>query len=168
MKISLEQKLPHTTLYHMTPSGPKNIILEELTAEKKVVLVGMPGAFTQTCTSQHLPSLVKNSASIFSKGIDEIICIVVNDVHVAKAWGELTGATEAGIKILCDVEAKFAIEIGLSFSVPQVGFFNRLQRLSIILNNNLVKFIQVEQKRGECELTSGETLLDQIDKIFVN
>ena len=166
MKFSLEEKLPSCTLSQMTEDGPKTLNLSEVTLGKKVILVGMPGAFTQTCDKQHLPSLIKNSTALFNKGIDEIICIVVNDIHVAKSWGEISGATEAGIKILCDVESQFTEAIGLSFSVPKVGFFKRLQRVFLILDNNIIKHAQVEAVRGECELTSGETILDTVEKIF--
>ena len=168
MTLSIGQELPTTILSDMTSDGPKATDLNELTSGKKVVLIGMPGAFTQTCTNNHLPSLIKNSSAIFEKGIDDIICIVVNDIHVAKAWGEITGATQAGIKILCDLESKFATAVDLTFSVPKVGFFDRLQRVLIILDDNKIKHIQLEKKRGECELTSGENILELIDKIFDN
>tara|TARA_X000001036_G_scaffold392052_1_gene390684 strand:- start:101 stop:607 length:507 start_codon:yes stop_codon:yes gene_type:complete len=166
MKISINQELPNSTLSQMTADGPKAISLASLTVGKKVVLVGMPGAFTETCTNQHLPSLIRNSSALFDKGIDKIICLVTNDIHVAKAWGEMTGATKAGIDILCDVESKFAIASGLSFSAPPVGFFHRLQRVSILLNNNFIKHIQLEETRSQCELTSGETILRLIDETF--
>ena len=166
MKISIDQELPSVILSQMTKDGPKTIELSELTTGKKVILIGMPGAFTKTCTNHHLPSLIRNSPAIFNKGIDEILCIVVNDIHVAKAWGEITGANEAGIKILCDLESKFSNSVGLSFSAPEVGFFERLQRVSIMLDKNVIKYIQLEDTRGACKLTSGETILKQIDKIF--
>ena len=166
MKVSIGQKLPNTTLAQMTLDGPKVTKLTDLIAGKKAVLLGMPGAFTETCTKHHLPSLIKNSSAIFNKGVDEIICIVVNDIHVVKAWGEITGATNAGIKIFSDLDSEFAKTIDLCFSAPAVGFFNRLQRVLIILDNNEVKYIQLEEKRSECNLTSGETIIELLDKIF--
>ena len=167
MKLAVEQELPSTILSQMTSEGPKALSLGKLMANKKAVLIGMPGAFTQTCTTSHLPSLIRNSSSIFNKGIDEIICIVVNDIHVAKAWGEVTGATKAGIKILCDLESKFATSAGLAFSAPAVGFFNRLQRFVLISDNNVIKHIQLEEKRSECNLTSGENILEILDKYLL-
>ncbi len=165
MKLSVEQELPSAVLSEMTLEGLQTVDLGKLISRKKVVLIGMPGAFTQTCTNSHLPSLIRNSSSIFNKGIDEIICVVVNDIHVAKAWGEITGATQAGIKILCDLESKFAHTTGLSFSAPPVGFFHRFQRFTMILDNNMIKHIQLEEKRGECRLTSGESILELVEKI---
>ena len=166
MNISTNQELPNTTLGQMTVDGLVEVSLLGLTKNKKVILVGMPGAFTQTCTNDHLPSLIRTADTLFKYGVDEIICLVVNDVHVAKAWGEVTGATKAGIKILTDTESKFAKSTGLNFSVPQVGFFDRLQRVAIIAENNMIRHIQLEEERGSCDLTSGETLLSLTKKIF--
>ncbi len=168
MKISIGQELPDASLSQMTADGPKTINLIDLTKDKKVVLIGMPGAFTQTCNNQHLPSLIKNSSALYKKGVDEIICVIVNDVHVAKAWSEITGANKAGIKILSDLESKFAISTGLSFSAPKVGFFNRLQRVLIILDGNVIKHIQLEEHRGKCELTSGDSILSLFENTLVN
>lgn len=166
MNISTNQELPNTTLGQMTVDGLVEVNLLGLTKNKKVILVGMPGAFTQTCTNDHLPSLIRTADNLFKNGVDEIICLVVNDVHVAKAWGEVTGATKAGIKILSDTESKFAKSTGLNFSVPQVGFFDRLQRVAIIAENNMIRHIQLEEERSSCNLTSGETLLSLTRKIF--
>lgn len=166
MDISANQELPNTILAQMTDDGPVELNLLDLTKNKKVVLVGMPGAFTQTCTNDHLPSLIRTADTFFKGGIDEIICVIVNDVHVARAWGEATGATKAGIRILADTESKFAKSTGLNFSVPLVGFFNRLQRVAIIAENNIIRHIQLEENRGSCNLTSGETLLSLTEKIF--
>ena len=166
MKLSIQQELPDMALSQMTANGPKTTSVAELTAGKKVILVCMPGAFTQTCTNHHLPSLIRNSTTLFDKGIDKIICIVVNDIHVAKAWGEMTGAAKAGIKIVCDLESKFALATGLSFSAPPVGFFHRLQRVLILVDDTVIKHIQFEENRSECNLTSGEALVSLVDKIY--
>jgi len=166
MKLSIQQELPNTMLTQMTANGPKATTLAELTKGKKVVLICMPGAFTETCTNHHLPSLIRNSTTLFEKGIDEIICIVVNDIHVAKAWGEITGAEKAGINIVCDLESKFAKASELSFSVPAIGFFQRLQRVLILLDDNVIKHIQFEEKRGDCKLTSGEAIVALANKIY--
>ena len=166
MKLSINQELPNATLAQMTPDGLAEVNLFDLTKNKKIILIGMPGAFTQTCTNDHLPSLIRTADNLFKNGIDEIICIIVNDVHVAKAWGESTGATKAAIKILADVESKFAKSTGLNFSAPPVGFFNRLQRVAIIAENNIIKHIQLEEKRSSCDLTSGDALLSLTKKIF--
>jgi cytochrome c peroxidase len=168
MKLKINQELPESTLAQMTDDGPVEVKLLDLTREKNIILVAMPGAFTRTCTHDHLPSLIRTADSLFKNGIDEIICIVVNDVHVAKAWGEATGATKAGIKIFTDAESKFAKATGLNFSVPIVGFFDRLQRVALVAENNVIKHIQLEQNRSRCDLTSGETLLSITKKLLAN
>jgi len=160
MTISINQQLPDAIFYQIARNTIETINLYELTKDKNIVLIGMPGAFTKTCSSLHLPSLIKHSKAIFEKGIDEIICIVVNDVHVAKAWGDYSGATKSGIKILADVEGNFAKSIGLEFSVPKIGFFNRLQRVAIIAKNNLIVHLQLEENRSNCDLTSGKKILE--------
>ena len=166
MKLTTNIELPNATLAKMTDDGPIEVNLLDLTKNKKVVLVGMPGAFTQTCTNDHLPSLIRTADTLFKNGIDEIICIIVNDVHVAKAWGETTGATNSKINILTDPKSKFTKATGLNFSVPKVGFFDRLQRVAIIAENNIIRHIQLEDDRGSCNLTSGETLLSITKELF--
>ncbi len=166
MQISVGQELPNTSVSQMTEDGPITTKLKVLTSGKKIVLIGMPGAFTNTCTNQHLPSLIRNSSILFARGIDEIICIVVNGIHVTKAWAEITGAAQARIKILSDLESEFATASGLSFSAPTVGFFKRLQRVLIMVDDNIIKHIQLEPSRGECELTSGDAIPSLITKVF--
>ena len=85
---------------------------------------------------------------------------------MAKAWSEITGAKKAGIKIVCDLESKFSDASGLSFSAPDVGFFQRLQRVLILLDNNVIKHIQLEENRGECKLTSGDRIVGLVDTIY--
>ena len=166
MQISINQNLPNSTFYQMTDSGVQALKLADLARGKNILLIGMPGAFTKTCDSFHLPSLVTNCSAIFKKGIDEILCVVVNDVHVAKAWGDVSGATQAGIKILADVESQFAKSIGLDFSVPKIGFFNRLQRVAIIAQDNSIVHLQLEPNRSNCSLTSGDYLLSILSEVL--
>ena len=166
MITKIGDKFPKGTLSFYDSGTLKTIKTDVLFKNKRIVLFGMPGAFTQTCTNHHLPSLIRNSTTLFDKGIDKIICIVVNDIHVAKAWGEMTGAAKAGIKIVCDLESKFAIATGLSFSAPPVGFFHRLQRALILVDDTVIKHIQFEENRSECNLTSGEALVSLVDKIY--
>ena len=168
MNLSINQELPNSPLAQMTNDGPVEVNLLDLTKNKKVILIGMPGAFTQTCTNDHLPSLIRTAGALFKHGIDEIICIVVNDVHVAKAWGETTGATKAGIMILTDVGSKFAKSTGLNFSVPSVGFFDRLQRVAIIAENNIVRHIELEESReGNPTADRSRSLREQPDKMNI-
>ena len=166
MKISINQELPNATFYQMIGEEIKAVNLFELTKKRNVVLVGMPGAFTNTCSSIHLPGLIENSKKFFETGIDEILCVVVNDVHVAKVWSEMSGAAQAGIKILADVDSNFTKSIGLEFSAPKVGFHNRLQRVAIIAKDNVVIHLQTEPERGTCNRTSGTVLLKSVTDLL--
>ena len=165
MKISIGKKLPDARLIISNPSGPDQVFLSDFTRGKKTVLIGMPGAFTSTCSNEHLPSVIRNAEKIRKFGIDEILCVVSNDIHVVKAWNIQTGASCAGVKILADPSSKFIKKTGLEFSAPDVGFYNRFQRVFIFIDNEIIKHIQLEQKRGSCNLTSGEKILSFFDKL---
>ena len=162
MKISIGKKLPDAKLITSGPNGPDQIFLSNLTRGKKTILLGMPGAFTSTCSNEHLPSIIRNAQKIRDTGIDEIICVVANDIHVVNAWDLQTGASNAGVKILADPGSEFIKKTGLEFSAPDVGFFNRFKRVFIFVDDQIIKYIQLEEKRGSCTLTSGETILSII------
>ena len=160
MKLKVGDKLPDLELFYLDQNNDvKKISILDLCKNNKTIILGMPGAFTPTCSNDHLPSFIKNKSLFENKGVDCIICVVVNDVYVAKVWGEQTGATQAGIKILADPKSEFANSLGLGFSVPALGLFNRLKRFVIIIDNNIIKNIILEQNRGACDLTSGDNIL---------
>ena len=113
----------------------KEVDTEELFASKKVVLFSLPGAFTPTCSQYHLPSIIKEMGNFKKKGIDEIFCLVVNDVYVASVWSQQTGADEAGLKVVCDPLGTLVKKLGMSFNAPDVGFLDRSIRFCLILNH---------------------------------
>jgi len=162
MEIQVGQKIPDVTLVQMGPEGPVEVPIADKLAGRKVVIFGLPGAFTPTCSAAHLPSFIRTKAAFDEKGVDEIICISVNDAHVMKVWGETSGATEAGITMLADVASEFTKAIGMEFSNPIVGFFDRCRRFSAYVEDGVVKVMNIEVARGACELSAGETLLEQI------
>ena len=94
-----------------------------------------------------------------AKGVDEIICISVNDPFVMKAWGESTQATQAGITMLADAESEFTTAIGMNFSASPAGFVNRSKRYSMLVENGVVVILNEEVARGVCEISAGESLL---------
>ena len=159
MKEKIGSRIPEGTFYYLDKTGPKEIKLSSLTSNKKIILTGMPGAFSDTCTKSHLPSLIKNMPNYKNKGISEVLCIIVNDVFVAKEWAEQTGANDAGIKVLCDPESIFTKKLGLEFTAPKIGLINRLTRIAMILNNGEIQKVLFEEKRGVCNFTSGNSLL---------
>ena len=121
----------------------------------------MPGAFTPTCHSAHVPSFIRTRDALTAKGVDEIVCISVNDPFVMKSWGEATGATEAGLTLLADAEAAFTKSIGMAFSALPVGLIDRSKRYAMVVEDGTVTHIG-EDEPGTCDLSAGEALLEAI------
>ena len=122
MAISQGDKLPDAVLRRMGDNGPEEITIDALTAGRKIVLFGLPGAFTPTCSSAHVPSFMRTKDAFLEKGIEEIICVSVNDVHIMRQWGEVTGATAAGLSMWADPASEFTTAIGMNFDVEVLGF----------------------------------------------
>ncbi|MFT4150325.1 MAG: peroxiredoxin [Paracoccaceae bacterium] len=162
MTIAQGSKLPDATVLRIGANGPEKVSLAALTAGRKVVIFGLPGAFTGTCTSAHVPSFIRTKAGFDAKGVDEIVCIAVNDPFVMKAWGESTGATAAGLSFLADPAAEFTKAIGLTFSNPAVGFADRSKRYALYAEDGVVKVLHLEESPGVCEVSGGESLLAAI------
>jgi cytochrome c peroxidase len=159
--IQIGDRLPEASFPVIGPDGPETVTLSDRTTGRRVVLIGVPGAFTPTCDGRHLPSFVRTKARFDEKGIDEIICVSVNDAHVMRLWGETSGATEAGIILLADADAAFTKALGLNFDNAAVGFYDRSRRYALVAENGVVTHLQIE-KPGECAVSTGEALLEVI------
>lgn len=162
MTISVGDTLPSATLSRLGDAGPEPVDLAPLIDGRNVVLFGVPGAFSSTCDKAHLPSFIRNTDAFRAKGVDEIICIATNDPWVMDAWDKATGAGTSGITVLSDATGALTKAMGLDFSAPVVGFVDRTRRFASYIEDGVVKVIQEEEKRGVCDLTSGETLLAEI------
>lgn len=162
MTISEGSVLPGANLLRMGDAGAETVALADRVKGRKVVIFGLPGAYTGTCTSAHVPSFIRTKAKFDAKGVDEIICVSVNDPFVMKAWGEQTGATAAGITFLADAGAEFTKAIGLNFTAPPVGFYDRSKRYALYAEDGVVKVLHVEESPGVCEASGGESLLAAI------
>ncbi|MAU52821.1 MAG: peroxiredoxin [Roseovarius sp.] len=162
MTISTGDKLPEATLMRLGASGPEEVSLSTLTRGRKVVIFAVPGAYTPTCSAAHVPSFIRTKAEFDAKGVEEIICISVNDPFVMKAWGEATGATEAGITMLADPQCAFTKAIGLDFDAPPAGLLARSKRYAMAVEDSIVTVLHVEESPGTCEATAGESLLAAI------
>ena len=162
MSIAVGEKLPEASFVEMTESGPAPVGGGDLFAGRKVALFAVPGAFTPTCHAKHVPSFVNAAEDLAGKGVDEIICVSVNDPFVMGAWGEATGAKGAGIRMLADADASFTKAIGLDFSAPPAGLLDRSQRYSMFIEDGVVKVLNVEGSPGEATCSLGEALVDQI------
>tara|TARA_B100001173_G_scaffold78818_1_gene67241 strand:- start:52 stop:549 length:498 start_codon:yes stop_codon:yes gene_type:complete len=165
MVIAVDEMLPNSDFVWFGQNGIEKVSLSRFVGSKKVVIFGVPGAFTPTCHSAHVPSFIRTKNDFKKKGIDTIICISVNDPHVLKAWGEVTGATEAGIIMLGDAEAKFTTMLGMDFNAPGVGLINRSKRYSLFAINGKIIIFNEEQSRGECITSAGEVLLRSIKEL---
>lgn len=162
MTIAVGDTLPDATLIRIGDKGPEQVALTDKTKGRKVVIFAVPGAFTPTCHSAHVPSFVRTKASFDAKGVDEIICVSVNDPFVMKAWGEATGATEAGLTMLADADSSFTAALGLSFDAPPAGLMARSQRYAMVVEDGVVKVLNLEEGPGVCEVSAGEALLETI------
>jgi len=162
MAISTGSKLPDATLVRMGADGPEPVQLSELTKGRKVVIFAVPGAFTPTCHSAHVPSFIRTKDAFAEKGVDAIICISVNDPFVMKAWGEATGADAAGILMLGDSESALTKAIGMDFTAPPAGLIARSKRYAMVVEDGVVTVFNEEANPGQCELSAGETLLEAI------
>lgn len=162
MTITEGKTLPGASLLRIGASGPEAVDLGARLKGRKVVIFGLPGAFTGTCTSAHVPSFIRTKAGFDAKGVDEIICIAVNDPFVMKAWGEATGATAAGITLLGDADGGFTRAIGMAFSNPAVGFADRSKRYALYAEDGVVRVLHLEVNPGVCETSGGEAMLAAI------
>lgn len=162
MTISVGDTLPEATLARMGDNGPEQVALSELTNGRKVVIFGLPGAYTGTCTTAHVPSFIRTRAGFADKGVDEVICLSVNDPFVMGAWGEATGATDAGITMLGDPAAELTKAMGLAFTAPPAGLYDRSKRYAMMVEDGTVKVLHLEESPGVCETSGGEALLAAI------
>jgi peroxiredoxin len=161
MTIAEGSKLPDATLLQMGDNGPEGVSIADKLRGRKVVIFGLPGAYTGTCSTAHVPSFIRTATKFADKGIDEIICVSVNDPHVMKAWGEATGATAAGITMLGDADSSFTKAIGMDFDAPAAGFHARSKRYSLLAEDGVVRLFNPEVGLG-CEISAGEHLLTQL------
>ena len=157
MTIKVGDKLPNVTLSTMTEEGPKPVSVEELCAGKKVVLFAVPGAFTPTCSNQHLPGFVSNSAVLKEKGVDVVACISVNDPFVMAAWGKDRNVAE-DMLMLADGNAEFTSALGLEMDVSGFGMGIRSQRYAMIVDNGVVSTLNIESG-PVLDVSSAEAVL---------
>lgn len=165
MSIAIGDELPDATLLRMTDSGPETVTLSDHTEGRTVVIVGLPGPFTDTCTEAHVPSLIRARERLAAKGVDDVICFAVIDPFVMKAWSESTGAAEGGVTMLADSAGELTKALGLDFDAPVVGFYGRTTRHSMLVEDGIVKILRFEQSHGACELTAGEAMADAIQEL---
>jgi peroxiredoxin len=161
MTIKVGDRLPQATFRIMTANGPAARTTEDLFKGRKVVLVGVPGAFTPTCHRNHLPGFVARADEFKARGVDAILVTAVNDVFVMDAWAKASDAA-GRVEFLSDGNGDFAKAIGLSMDGSGFGLGIRSQRYSMLVDDGVVQALNVEDAPGKAELSGAEALLAQL------
>ncbi|TFF18348.1 peroxiredoxin [Jiella endophytica] len=161
MTIAIGDKIPNATVKTRTEDGPADLSTEEIFSGKKVVLFGVPGAFTPTCSMNHLPGFVTHNDEFRQKGVDTIAVVAVNDIFVMGAWEK---STEAGGKILflSDGNGEFTKALGLDIDLSVAGLGVRSKRYSMLVEDGVVKQLNIEESPGQADKSSAEALLEQM------
>ena len=159
MKIKIKDQIPDIEIFHLVEGEPKISKIKEILGTGKIILFGLPGAFTSTCSKFHLPGYVANADKLKQKGIQNIFCISVNDPYVMDAWGQAHNI-ENKIIMLSDPYLLFTKAIGAEVDRNSRGMGIRSNRYSMVIENLEVSNIQVEKETKECGLSSAEGILD--------
>jgi peroxiredoxin len=160
MAIKVGEKMPSGTLTLATSEGPQKVSADEFFKGKTVVLFSVPGAFTPTCDAKHLPGFVERAGELRAKGVDTIACIAVNDPFVMKAWGKSQNC-DSKVQMIADGNAEYTKALGLEMDATGFGMGIRGQRFALIVEDGVVKNVNVEQK-GEFKVSSAENVLAQL------
>ncbi len=159
MTISIGDHVPDMTLIRATEKGPEQVEASAFFAGRTVALFAVPGAFTPTCSAKHLPGYTEKAEALRAKGVDEIACTSVNDAFVMGAWKETTGAGD--VTMLADGNGEFAKAVGLTMDGSGFGMGTRSQRYSMLVEDGVVKQLNVEQP-GDFSVSSAEHMLKQL------
>jgi peroxiredoxin len=160
MTIKVGDKVPSATLMQMKGGAPQPVKTDDLFSGKKVVVFALPGAFTPTCSAKHLPGFIQHAEDIKGKGVDEIACVSVNDAFVMGAWGESQGAADK-VAMLADGNGDFTRALGLEMDASRFGMGKRSQRFSMLVDNGVVKALNVEEP-GAFSVSSADHILKQL------
>jgi peroxiredoxin len=164
--IQVGDRIPDATLFESTemgefcPVSPGKVSVAEATKGKKIVIFGLPGAYTPTCSAKHVPGYLANLDAMKAKGVDEVWCVSVNDGYVMAKWG-MDEKAFGKIRFLGDGSAEFAKKLGLEQDLNNAGMGMRMKRSSLLVDDGVVKAVNVEQP-GKFEVSNAETMLKQL------
>jgi glutaredoxin/glutathione-dependent peroxiredoxin len=161
MTLSVGDRVPAANLFEPGESGPEKLTTDALFGGRKVVLVGMPGAFTPTCHRNHLPGFLENRDAMLSRGVDEIVVLTTNDTHVLKAWAETSGG-KGKVRFVSDGNTEFIGQTGLSFDGSGTGMGTRARRFAMIVDNGVVTALAVEEKAGQTAVSTAAQILEKL------
>lgn len=157
--IAVGKRLPDVTFSVMKDGKTASATTKDVFGGKKVALFSVPGAFTPTCHLKHLPGFIENAERFKAKGVDTVACTAVNDIHVLSAWAKQTGADRKGIEFLADGGATFAKAIGMDLDLDKYGMGLRARRYAMLVDDGVVKVLNVETEAGKAVESSAEELL---------
>ena len=163
MTIKVGDKIPEATFTVMGKDGPMPRTAADVFGGKKVALFAVPGAYTPTCSNEHLPGFLKRIDELKAKGIDSVACTAVNDVFVMNHWGRDTGA-EGKIEMLADGSGIFAKALGLDLDLSAYGLGVRSKRYAMLVDNGVVKVLNIEDAPPQAVISSAENLCSMIDR----
>ena len=161
MKLKVNNEIPDTEIYLLIDGQPQKIKLREVLGRNKIILFGLPGAFTSTCSKLHLPGFVANIDKLKAKGVKNIFCISVNDPYVLNAWGDINN-TGGKITMLSDPYLLFTKIIGAEVDRYSKGMGIRSNRYAMVIEDLKVINIQVEKETKQCGLSSAQSILDNL------
>lgn len=158
--IQVGDHIPDTPVMQMTENGPSPIVASEVIGAGRVVLFATPGAFTPTCSAQHLPGFLEKYEELKAKGVDQLVCMAVNDVFVVDAWSKAS-QTAGKVTMIADGNGDFARAMGLEMDIRAFGMGDRCQRFAMIIQDGIVEDIMVEAP-GEFKVSSAEAVLNKL------
>lgn len=161
MTIAVGEKLPEVDFRVATEDGPKVVASADIFSGKKVVLFGVPGAFTPTCSNNHLPGYLENHEAIVAKGVDAVAVVAVNDAFVMGAWARFTGG-EGKLIFLADGSGDFVRAVGLEEDMSARGLGRRSKRFSMIVDDGVVRSLNVEDAPGQAVNSGAARLMEQL------
>lgn len=161
MSISKGDTLPSSTLRELTENGPEQVSTDDIFKGKRVVLFAVPGAFTPTCSINHLPGYLENRDAILARGVDEIAVVAVNDPFVMGGWAKATGG-EGKLRYLSDADGAFTKALGMEIELNGPGLGLRSKRYSMLVEDGKVKELNVEDNSGQATVSAAATMLGQL------
>ena len=161
MTLSVGDRIPEATLFVPAEGPAEKKLTTDLFAGRKVVLVGVPGAFTPTCHRNHVPGFIENRDAVLAKGVDEIFVLSTNDTHVLKAWAEATGG-KGKVTFVSDGNSEFITKAGLANDASVVGMGTRSKRFAMIIDDNVVKALLLEETPGQAVISSAAAVIEAL------
>ncbi len=162
--LEIGRKLPNSSVLLVKESKIETIDLMDKLVGRCVAIFGMPGAFTDTCTELHIPNILKYKQKLLDLGVEEIFVTVVNDTFVVRRWGYSFDAFNQGITLIADSSSEFSKAVGLNFSVPSIGFYDRSLRYAMMSRDGVVEKFLIEKSEDEITTSGADALIEAISR----